>query len=75
MNISSISFRVDALPGVGKQGEKGQILSVTMTILGNREHKKTNFRIFGNRGTSQFMSGNHGTGTFPGGPQSSNSEL
>ena len=29
----------------------------TMTILGNREDKKTYFRFFGNRGTSQFISG------------------
>ena len=28
-----------------------------MTILGNREHKKTNFRFLGNGGTSQFISG------------------
>ena len=30
------------------------------TILGNREHKKTNFRFLGNRGTSQFISGEQG---------------
>ena len=29
----------------------------TKTILGNRAHKKINFRFFGNRGTSQFISG------------------
>ena len=29
----------------------------TKTILGNREHKETNFRFLGNRGTSQFISG------------------
>ena len=29
----------------------------TKTILGNREHKKTNFLFLGNRGTSQFISG------------------
>ena len=74
MNISSISFRVEALPGVGEQGKKSQILRGTQIILGNMEHKKTNFRILGNRGTSQFISGNNGTGTPPGGPQSSNSE-
>ena len=32
----------------------------TKTILGNREHKKTNFRFLGNRGTSQFISGEQG---------------
>ena len=29
----------------------------TKTILGNREHKKIHFRFLGNRGTSQFISG------------------
>ena len=33
MNISSISFRIEALPGVGEQGKKSQILSGTKTIL------------------------------------------
>ena len=28
-------------------GEKGQILKGTNTILGNREHKKANFRFLG----------------------------
>ena len=32
----------------------------TNIILGNREHKKTNFRFWGNRGTSQFISGEQG---------------
>ena len=32
----------------------------TETILGNREHKKTNFQFLGNRGTSQFISGEQG---------------
>ena len=46
----------------GEQGNKGQILrgTGTKTILGNREHKKTNFRFLGNRGTSQFISGEQG---------------
>ena len=42
----------------GEQGNKGQILRGNRgrkTILGNREHKKTNFRFWGNRGTSQFI--------------------
>ena len=32
----------------------------TETALGNREHKKTNFQFLGNRGTSQFISGEQG---------------
>ena len=32
----------------------------TKTILGNREHKKTNFPFLRNRGTSQFISGEQG---------------
>ena len=32
----------------------------TKTILGNRAHKKTNFRFLRNRGTSQFISGEQG---------------
>ena len=48
------------------QGNKGQILRGTKTILGNREHKKTYFRYWGNRGTSQFFQGIKGTGTSPG---------
>ena len=63
----------EALPGVlgnrgtmafisGEQGNKGQIFrgTGTKTVLGNREHKKTNFRVLGNRGTSQFISGEQG---------------
>ena len=38
----------------------------TKTILGNREHKKTNFRFLGNRGTSQFISGELGNMYPPG---------
>ena len=37
-------------------------------IFGNREHKKTNFRFFGNRGTSQVISGEQGNRNPPGGP-------
>ena len=40
----------------------------TKTILGNREHKKTNFRFLGNRGTSQFISGEQGNRYPLGGP-------
>ena len=32
----------------------------TKTNLGNREHKKTNFRFLGNRETGQFISGEQG---------------
>ena len=35
------------------------------TILGNREHKKTNFRFLGNRGTSLFISGEQGKRWYP----------
>ena len=37
----------------------------TKTILGNREHKKTNFRFLGNRGTSLFISGEQGKRWYP----------
>ena len=40
----------------------------TKTILGNREHKKTNFRFLGNRGTIQFISGEQGNRYPLGGP-------
>ena len=53
---------------LGEQGNKGQILRGTKTILGNREHKKTNFRFLGNRGTSQFISGEQGNRYPLGGP-------
>ena len=44
------------------QGNKGQILRGTeeQKKIGNREHKKTNFPFFGNRKTSQFISGEQG---------------
>ena len=38
----------------------------TKTILGNREHKKTNFRFLGNSGTSHFISGEQGNRYPPG---------
>ena len=61
----------EALPGVlGNRGIRAFISGEqrpnfegnwgTNTILGNREHKKTNFRFLGNRGTSQFISGEQG---------------
>ena len=72
----------EALPGVWGTGEKGIYFRGTgeqrsncegnrgtKTILGNREHKKTNFRFWGNRGTSQFISGEQGNRYPPlGGP-------
>ena len=42
--------------------------SRTKTIMGNREHKTTNFR-WGDRGTSPFISGEHGDPTTFGGPR------
>ena len=47
------------------QGNKDQILRGTKTILGNREHKKANFRFLGNRGISQFISGEQGNRYHP----------
>ena len=66
--------------GTGEQRSNFEGNRGTKTILGNRKHKKTNFRFLGNRGTSQFISGeqanlfqgNKGTGTPLGGPQSRN---
>ena len=46
--------------GTGEQRSNFEENRGTKTILGNREHKKTNFRFFGNRGTSQFISGEQG---------------
>ena len=61
----------EALPGfLGNRGNRAFISGEqrsnfegnmgTKTILGNRDHKKTNFRFLGNRGTSQFISGEQG---------------
>ena len=61
----------EALPGVLENRGKRVFISGeqrpnfegnrgTKTILGIREHKKTNFRFLGNRGTSQFISGEQG---------------
>ena len=46
--------------GTGEQRPNFEGNRGTKTILGNREHKKTNFRFLGNRGTSQFISGDQG---------------
>ena len=70
-------FISEALPGVfEKQGKQGIFSGEqrpnfkgnrgTKTILGNREHKKTNFRFLGNRVTSQFISGEQGSKYPPG---------
>ena len=58
--------------GTGEQRQNFEGNRGTKTILGNREHKKTNFRFLGNRGTSQFISGEQGNWYPPpplGGPQ------
>ena len=68
LNYGFQCIKSEALPGVlGNRGKRAFISGEqwpnlegnrgTKTILGNREHKKTNFRFLGNRGTSQFISG------------------
>ena len=39
----------------GEQRQKFEGNRGTKTILGNREHKKTNFQFLGNRGKSQYF--------------------
>ena len=67
----------EALPGVlGNRGKRVFISGEQRpnfegnrgikTILGNWEHKKTNFRFLGNRGTSQVISGEQGNRYPPG---------
>ena len=46
--------------GTGEQRLNFEGNRGTKTILGNREHKKTNFRFLGNMGTNQFISGEQG---------------
>ena len=46
--------------GTGEQRPNFEGNRGTMTILGNREHKKANFPFLGNRGTSEFISGEQG---------------
>ena len=46
--------------GTGEQRSNFEGNRGTKTILGNMKHKKTNFRFLGNRGTSQFISGEQG---------------
>ena len=72
----------EALPGVlgnrgtrafisGEQGNKGQILRGTKTILGNREHRKQIFGFWGTGEQANLFQGNKGIGTPPpplGGP-------
>ena len=43
--------------GTGEQRLNFEGNRGTKIILGNREHKKTNFQFWGNRGTSQFIPG------------------
>ena len=52
--------------GTGEQMSNFEGNRGTKTILENREHKKTNFRFLGNRGTSQFISGEQGIRYPPG---------
>ena len=47
----------------GEQLNKGQVLSTSKTMLGNKEHKKTNIQLRGKGVTSQFISVKKGTGT------------
>ena len=45
-----------------EQGNKAKMYGVqAKKILGNREHKKTNFQFLANKGTSQFISRDHVT--------------
>ena len=71
VKIVGILTLIEALPRVlGNRGKRVFISGEqrsnfegnrwTKTILGDREHKKTNFRFLGNRGTSQFISGEQG---------------
>ena len=46
--------------GTGEQRPYFEGNRGTKTILGNGEHKQTTFRFLGNRGTSQFISGEQG---------------
>ena len=76
----------EALPGVlgnrgtrafisGEQGNKGQILRGTKTILGKREHRKQIFDFWGTEEQANLFQGNKGTGTPLGGPQKFRSEI
>ena len=58
--------------GTGEQRSNFEGNRGTKTILGNREHKKTKFRFLGNRGTSQFISGEQGNRYPLGRPQNRN---
>ena len=46
--------------GTGEQRPNFEWNMGTNTIIGNREHKKTNFRFLGNWGTGQFISAEQG---------------
>ena len=49
--------------GTGEQRSNFEGNRGTKTILGNREHKKTNFRFFGTGEQANLFQGNKGTGT------------
>ena len=61
--------------GTGEQMPTFEGNRGTKTILGNREHKKTNFQFLGNRGTSQFISGEQGDRNPLGGPPACSIQL
>ena len=54
--------------GTGEQRPNFEGNRGTKTILGNREHNKTNFQFLGNREQANLFQGNKGTGTPLGGP-------
>ena len=51
--------------GTGEQMSNFKGNRGTKTIMGNRDHKKTNFRFLGNRGTSQFITAEQGNRSTP----------
>ena len=59
----SDSDNSEALPGVlgtGEQRHKNKGTRGTQAILGNREHKKINILVLGNKGTRPFFRGEEG---------------
>ena len=77
IKLKITTWYIEALPGFwGNRGNRAFISGEqrpnfegnrgTKAILGNREHKKTDFRFLGNRGTSQFISGEQGNRYPPG---------
>ena len=56
----SLMLSVEALPGVLENRGKGHLFQGnrgTKTVLGNREHKKTNFRYLRNRNKPIYFRG------------------